>query len=178
MDYHYYQLEVVLANPEVKIDFNQKAGILQEAINLYNAKPMQNTKRLQPPVIDPTGCSFNVVLFSKKPLQFVGKAMRTFTNILLTEIADKDFINAVAKSGALFQYSTPLDEKEKEEALSSTNIRHDQLSDCELIKALIDYVCGHRDTNSTIYRRKRNAIEEMKKIAIEAEIIRFTGGLK
>lgn len=39
-----------------------------------------------------------------------------------------------------------------------------------VLKSLIDYICNKTDINSAIYKRKRNAIIQIKLIALESEI--------
>ena len=46
----------------------------------------------------------------------------------------------------------------------------DKISDVEILKALIDYVCNKSDSNSTTYKRKRSAMAQIKQIALESGI--------
>ena len=46
----------------------------------------------------------------------------------------------------------------------------DKISDVEVLKSLIDYVCNKSDSNSTIYKRKRSAMAQIKRIALESGI--------
>ena len=122
---------------------------------------MQNSKTLHDLTVSES-CVI-LTLNSDTPLKSVGRALRKFVCTLLNS-GDEELKNACTPSGALFRYTLISADAPAEEEIN--------VSDAELVKALIDYIALNRDTNSTIYRRNRNAIEAMKKIGVESGIIK------
>lgn len=51
------------------------------------------------------------------------------------------------------------------------NIDYAQIEDLDVIKSLMDYVYKKRDPDSTTYRKKKAAFEQIKKIAFDSGII-------
>ena len=163
-----YPVKIEIAKPQSSINLKNKEQLFLDAIKSFNesSDSMQNSKTLHDVSVSE---SYGILtLNSDTPLKSVGRALRKFVCDLLNS-GDEELKNACTPSGALFRYTLISAEAPEEEI---------NVSDSELIKSLIDYVCSNRDTNTTIYRKKRKAIEEMKKVAIEAGIIRFAGGLK
>ena len=93
----------------------------------------------------------------------------TFSIIIIKEIKDDDFINAITANGQLF--STKQLHKNEKETSMEFNIDYTQIEDLDVIKSLMDYVYKKRDPDSTTYRKKKAAFEQIKKIAFDSGII-------
>lgn len=159
-----YPIKIEISNPQSSININLKTKeqLFLDAIKSFNesSDSMQNSKTLHD--VSVSESYVILTLNSDAPLKSVGRALRKFVCDLLNS-GDEELKNACTPSGALFRYTLISAEAPEEEI---------NVSDSELIKSLIDYVCSNRDTNTTIYRKKRKAIEEIKKIAIEGGIIK------
>ena len=94
-----------------------------------------------------------LILESSLPLNSLGRALRTFSIIIIKEIKDDDFINAITANGQLFS-TKQLCKNEKETSMEF-NIDYAQIEDLDVIKSLMDYVYKKRDPDSTTYRRFR-----------------------
>ncbi len=127
---------------------------------------MQNSKEITISKIEVTHMILTLV--STLSLNSVGRALRTFSTILLKEYEDADFMKEVTTRGALFkavQVDDAFDLKHVDKIVL------EEISDLDLIKGLMDYVYKKRDLDSTLYRKKRIAMEEIKKLCIESGII-------
>ena len=155
-----YKVKLELQRADIKVDFLKIADNLIESAEEFSDAPKKNKKTISDIKVYENYITLN--LSSEAYLDSVGRALRGYTCLVLEN--NEALLACTTPSGSLFKYSLIADNKEAEEEI--------KISDSELIKALIDYVTSNRDTNSTIYRRKRNAIEKMKNIAIEAGLIK------
>lgn len=163
-----YEIELHLASVKPTLDLRKKEEIIRSAEKEYNNRSvhMQNSKEIKISKIEAT--HMILTLLSTFSLNSVGRALRTFSTILLKEYEDVDFIKEVTTSGALFkavQVNDTFDLKHNDKIVSK------EISDLDLIKGLMDYVYKKRDPDSTVYRKKRIAMEEIKKLCIESGII-------
>lgn len=163
-----YEIELHLASVKPTLDLRNKEEIIRLAEGEYNRRSihMQNSKEISISKIEATYMVLTLV--STLSLNSVGRALRTFSSILLKEYEDADFMKEVTTSGALFKavqindtHNLKRDEK---------NIT-EEITDLDLIKGLMDYVYKKRDPDSTQYRKKRIAMEEIKRICIESGIL-------
>lgn len=164
-----YELEVKLASAKRNLNLTLKKEIITDAIQRYNQRSyeMQNPKTIYLKKI--TDETMSLTLESALPLSSLGRALRTFSVIIIKEIKDIDFCNSVTPNGQLFstkQISSTLTEDE-----NHTFDDYSQITDLDVIKALMDYLYKKRDPDSTIYRKKKAAFEQIKKIAYESGII-------
>lgn len=164
-----YDLEVQLASNK-HFNLSQKKDSIIDAIQRYNHRSfeMQNPKTLTLKKIGDK--EMHLTLESALPLNSLGRALRTFSTIILKEIKDIDFCNAVTPNGQLFS-TTLLSDSPIENENTSFN-DYSKISDLDVIKSLMDYVYKKRDPDSTIYRKKKAAFEQIKKIAFESGIIK------
>lgn len=159
---NYYDVTLALAKPNSKLSLKDKEKVFDTAIIEYNSKPMQNPKNITK--LQLTEAFLRIRLESALPLNSTGKALRTFSKILLN---DSDFINQVTPNGQLFSTiassSTPAEQIPTQDSVDVNTI-----TDVELIHSLIDYVFLRKDSDSTIYRTQKKAMQEIKKIAVTA----------
>lgn len=158
-----YSVKMEPQRIDIKIDFSCYQAIIEDSVKDFNETPKKNVKIISDMVI--TTSYLTLTLTSEAPLESVGRALRSFTAIILEK--EKELISFCTPGGSLFRYTLIKEENEifKEDSA-------EKISDAQLINALVDYVCANRDTNSTVYKKKRMAIEEIKKIAKEAGIVK------
>ena len=154
-----YKVKLEAQRADIRIDFLRIQESLRECSENFNDTLKKNKKLISNLEVYENYITFT--LSSEAYLDSVGRALRGYTCLVLKK--NEELLECTTPSGSLFKYSLIVDKKDAEEEI--------KITDSELIKALVDYVTSNRDTNSTIYRRKRNAIEDMKKIAIEGGII-------
>lgn len=162
-----YEVEVQLATTQKKFNLKDKRIIINDAIQRYNNRSyeMQNPKKLKLQEIKED--SIFLILESSLPLNSLGRSLRTFSIIIIKEIKDEDFVNAITANGQLFSTKR----LNKKETSMESNIDYAQIEDLDVIKSLMDYVYKKRDPDSTTYRKKRAAFEQIKKIAFDSGII-------
>lgn len=162
-----YNVSLTLAKQNATISLKNKEAVVNHAIEEYNALPMQNPKHIIKVEISET--YLRIRLESALPLSSPGKALRTFSKILLS---DPDFSSQLTPNGQLFRTAeaseTPPDQIDQKESVDA-----DSITDIELVHSLIDYVFAKRDPDSTIYRTKKKAMQEIKKISLAAGLIRL-----
>lgn len=165
-----YEVEIQLATTHKKFNLTDKRDVIDDAVQRYNSRSyeMQNPKTLK--LKDINDDSIFLTLESSLRLSSLGRALRTFSVIIIKEIMDNDFINAITANGQLF--STKQLCKNEKETDMNVNIDYAQIEDLDVIKALMDYIYKKRDSDSTIYRKKRAAFEQIKKIAFDSGIIK------
>lgn len=161
-----YSVKLTLSNPKTSIDFSTKKDLLLSTFDAYNENSafMANRKTLSNMKIAKN--EIVIELTSQHRLTTVGRAMRSFTSLLI-EQDDKDFSSAITASGALFTYTVlneiAVDEQPQDQI--------SKITDADLLKGLIDYVCSNRETSSSLYKKKRDCIQEMKRLAVASGII-------
>ena len=158
MDYT-YRLTLALIDPEPITAEEER--LLLAAIESYNQKSllMNNPKKLK--IIQMRENSLVVDLSSTQALSTPGRGLRTLTAILLKSEA---FQRRVSPNGQLFRTV-----KIEQPCQDSMEGAIDQISDVDFLKALLDYVYSRKD--SSTYRKKKLAFEEMKKLAVSSGII-------
>lgn len=165
MNMYNYNLEVRLAKSNSDLDFCNKEAFIKKCISEYNntSYQMNNPKKLQFVRIENNKLYLNLQSLSK--LNFVGKSLRTFSMLLLQ---DEDFSNSVSPNGQLIR-AVQLSCDEDDVPLMPVSAEN--VDDLTFIKSLLDYLYNPRDLNTTIYKRKKSAFEQMKQIALEAGFI-------
>lgn len=161
-----YELEIQLAATQKKVRLADKKGTIAEAIERYNSRSfeMQNPKTLT--LKELSGDSMLLTLESALPLSSLGRALRTFSVILVKELRDADFISSVTANGQLFSTRRLSGGETEAQAVDYAGIE-----DLEVVKALMDYVYKKWEPDSGVYRKKRAAFERIKKIAYDAGML-------
>ena len=163
-----YQLGLSLVK---ELDENQKglderADFIKSQILIFNEKSLRsvfNPKHIGLGENDEkdfllTRTTLVVTLYSQEALNTPGKAMRLLSQLLITSDKPDNLSDLVwnKKLFRTFKVATA------EDGGSQNIIDLSGISDAELIKALIDFVCDKKDFSG----EKRNAIDQMKKIAV------------
>ena len=145
-----------LVNPDTDVDFRESpyADIIQKSC------PKNVT------ISDMGKISFHVRLTSRTELKVPGRALRTFSVNLVRHPAFHNLL----WNGHLFKTSPTASLEEAPEQEDS--IDPETISDTEFLQALVAYFLRKTDPDSAVYRKKRDAVLLMKKIALEAGMIR------
>lgn len=160
-----YLIGIRLATPDSSIQLNQEpfSSAIFSAIEEYNSRSelAPNPKNISLKSDNFFEDSFIITLTSEKELASAGKALRVFSQI----ITKSGTFNSYIKNGKVFS-TFPVMQTGKEQQI----LDPDKISDVEVLKSLIDYVCNKSDSNSTNYKRKRSAMAQIKRIALESGI--------
>lgn len=161
-----YPIGLRLVNPAPEIDFRLEPyrSIVQDAIVQYNRHLSSfNPKRIEEEPLYLGQSELAILLKSSVELNVPGRAIRSLSQT----IAHHPAFSSAVPNGRLFKtfpVSTP-NEDSKEVVLS------DSVEDAEFMCALITYFMKKADSSSTVYRKKRKAIAQMKVLAIESGIL-------
>lgn len=169
-----YQLGLALV---AELDENQKGldereNFMKSQIKIFNEKSLRsvfNPKHIGLGENDEkdvllTRTTLVVTLYSQEALNTPGKAMRLLSQLLVTS-DEPDNLSDLVWNKKLFR---TFKVASAEDSGSQNIIDLSGISDAELIKALIDFVCDEKDFS----REKRSAIDEMKKLAVECGLLR------
>lgn len=167
---HNYLIGLKLTHSNVSINFRDHIEFIQKCVDEYNK--VSQSKSLNPKFIelDQNDISTDAIvltLHSTNALTVVGKALRHFSQLLL----NNDGFKKCVVNGQLLK-TIPVSE------LSPTGsekqiVNVSEIDDIEFMKALLDYIYRKRDADSTAYRRKRIALDQMKQIALESGILKL-----
>lgn len=105
-----------------------------------------------------------ITLYTQEELNTPGKAVRLLSQLLITS-DDSDNLSDLLFDKKLFRSFKVATTYTADQSKRTIDIS--SFSDADLIKALVDFVCNPQDFSA----KKRNAVEEMKKIAIENELL-------
>lgn len=104
-----------------------------------------------------------VTLYSVLELDTPGKAVRLLSQLLITS-EDADNLSDLILDKKLFRtFKAAVGDSDETKAVIDLSA----VSDSDLIKALVDFACDEHDFSA----KKRNAVDQMKKIAIESGLI-------
>lgn len=158
-----YEMTLSLAKPGTPFSEEDRRA-LENAITEYNDKSiyMANPKQIQ--LLEIADSYINIKLFSTQVLSTPGRGLRTLTTILLNSLSSH-FTDRVTPGGQLFRVISI-----KKPAYESTMINPALISDFDFLRAIIDYIEKKKD-GSTACQKKKAAMGEMKKLAVEAGII-------
>ena len=151
--YHYdLTLSLALPGPEFSAEDRRT---LENGINSYNERSiyMNNPKHIS--LLEMGKNHIKIRLSSTQMLTTPGRGLRALTAIL---VKTPSFEGRVTPGGQLF----PDDCGGAPEAAA--------ISDAELVKALVDYLLERKD-GSAASRKKKAAVEAMKRLAIDAAMI-------
>ena len=114
---HIYTIKLAFANPNPTITFEDKSAVINKAIQDYNNRTfnMQNPKKIERVALEPS--ILTLKLESALPLNSLGRALRTFSTILIKEYQDPDFISQIASNGQLF---STVSSEETDQSISSS----------------------------------------------------------
>lgn len=169
-----YQLGLALVKDldENEKGLDERGNFIKSQIKIFNEKSLRsvfNPKHIGLGENDEkdvllTRTTLVVTLYSQEALNTPGKAMRLLSQLLVT--SDKpDNLSDLVWNKKLFR---TFKVASAEDSGSQNIIDLSGISDAELIKALIDFVCDEKDFS----REKRSAIDEMKKLAVECGLLR------
>lgn len=170
---HEYQIGLALV---MELDENQKGlderkNFIISQIKIFNDKSRRsafNPKHIGlgedgEKDIQLTRTTLLITLYTQEALNTPGKAVRLLSQLLIT--SDKpDNLSDLLWNKKLFR---TFKVASAEDSGSQSIIDLSGISDGELIKALIDFVCDKKDFSG----EKRNAIDQMKKIAVECGLL-------
>lgn len=169
-----YQIGLALVK---NIDANQKGldermNFIISQIKIFNEKSLRssfNPKHIGlgengEKNVSLTRTTLIVTLYTQESLNTPGKAIRLLSQLLITA-SDQDNLSDLLLDKKLFKTFkvASIDEISPSECIVDIST----ISDADLIKAIVDFVCNQQDFSV----KKRNAIDQMKKIAIENRLL-------
>lgn len=166
---YYYSLVIGIAKaktePALSRLFSEHDEAVRKAAEAFNRKAKANPKKLKDLHCDAQG-RLCAKLSSELALTSLGKAIRGFSQLLLQNEA---FKKAVTPGGQLLEIvdSRPIDVSDWGGAEESVGF-----SDLELLQALTAYVVLPKDADSSAYRMKKKAMEDIKEIACSVGILK------
>ena len=169
-----YQLGLALVKDldENEKGLDERGNFIKSQIKIFNEKSLRsvfNPKHIGLGENDEkdvllTRTTLVVTLYSQEALNTPGKAMRLLSQLLVT--SDKpDNLSDLVWNKKLFR---TFKVASAEDSGSQNIIDLSGISDAELIKALIDFVCDEKDFSG----EKRSAMDQMKKLAVECGLLR------
>ena len=169
-----YQLGLALVKDldENEKGLDERENFIKSQIKIFNEKSLRsvfNPKHIGLGENDEkdvllTRTTLVVTLYSQEALNTPGKAMRLLSQLLVTS-DEPDNLSDLVWNKKLFR---TFKVASAEDSGSQNIIDLSGISDGELIKALIDFICDEKDFSG----EKRNAIDQMKKIAVECGLLR------
>lgn len=161
-----YEMTLSLARPGAPLS-EEDCLALEQGIAAYNAKSiyMANPKHIR--LLETSDSYIRIELSSTQALNTPGRGLRTLTTILMNDSSSR-FAERVTAGGQLFRVVDI-----KQPPRENTEIDPASVSDIDFLKAILDYIMERKDS-STAAQKKRAAIEEMKRLAVESGIIAST----
>lgn len=160
-----YKYAITVSPQDAGLDFRKIETLIDAVTHCFNesSEHMRNPKKIVEYEII-SNSVLVLIVESECALESVGRALRGWTAELIK--GNEEFFSGFStRSGSLLKYYN------QKLISSKPALSVEEVSDADFLKAVVDYFLGNRDINSTLYRRKRDAIREMKKIALEADII-------
>ncbi len=163
-----YPIGLRLVKPSQRIDFRNepwKTSLLN-AIKRYNSSnSTYNPKRIDKEPLRIGKNDFVLVLRSSMELSIPGRALRFFSQCIAQDPAfDFDMPN-----GRVFNTFPAASVPEQEEDV----VLPDSISDKVFLQFLIAFFLDPADRNSSLARKKRKAVTEMKALGLSSGIIAF-----
>jgi len=161
-----YEMALSLARPGTPFSDEDRQA-LKQGIACYNEKSvyMANPKQIQ--LLEIADSYIHIRLLSTQILTTPGRGLRTLTTILLNDFRSR-FADRVTPGGQLFRVISV-----KQPTGGSALMNPALISDVDFVKAIIDYLVERKD-GSAACQKKKAAVKEMKKLAVEAGIISST----
>ena len=107
-----------------------------------------------------------ITLYTEEILNTPGKAVRLLSQLLRTS-DEPDNLSDLLLNKKLFKTFKVASIDNGSSGVAESIVDLSTVSDSDLIKAIVDYVCDQQDFSN----KKRNAIDNMKKIAIESGLL-------
>lgn len=158
-----YEMTLSLARPGAAFSDEDRLA-LEDSVAAYNDKSiyMANPKRIQ--LLEVGDSHINLKLFSTQALTTPGRGLRTLTALLLKD-ASSCFKSRVTPGGQLFRVVSV-----RQPDGEGASPQPASISDADFLKALIDYALERKD-GSAAAQKKKAAMGEMKRLALEAGIL-------
>lgn len=170
MDMYEYQIGLALVKDisEKQRGLDERKDFIISQIKVFNEKSLRsafNPKHIglgenNKKNILLTRTTLIVTLYSQEALNTPGKAVRLLSQLLITS-DNKDNLSDLVFNKKLFKTFKAVSTEDGEKNQSIIDIS--TISDSDLIKAIVDFVCDEKDFSG----EKRDAIDQMKKIAVE-----------
>ncbi len=160
-----YKYAVTVSPQNEGLDFQKMETLIDAVTHCFNesSEHMRNPKKITKYEVISSSVLV-LIVESECALESVGRALRGWTAELIK--GNEEFFSRYStRSGSLLKYYN------QKLISSKPSLSVEEVSDADFLKALVEYFLGNKDINSTSYRRKRDSIREMKKIALEADII-------
>lgn len=161
---HNYLLTIALPSSGPDFSEEDRRG-LEAGIADYNAKTLQmnNPKTIK---LQEMGKNYiKLVLSSTQILTTPGRALRALTTNLIKD-SSSCFKDRVTPGGQLFRVVAV----EQLDDCENGPVNPTSISDGDFVKALVDYLLERKD-GSAASRKKKAAVEEMKKLAADAAML-------
>lgn len=167
---HQYLVGLKLANSNASINFQDYTDLILACVEDYNKVGQSKSKNPKYIELDKSNISPDSIvltLYSTEILTVVGKALRHLSQLLLSH---DDFKKCTVNGQLLmtFPVSAVAPGGSEKQIISISEV-----DDIEFMKALMDYIYKKRDADSTAYRKKRIALDQMKQIALESGILKI-----
>lgn len=169
-----YRIGLVLVKP---IEAEERGLVDRENFILKQIRAF-NEKSLRSPInpkyiglgennddnIQITRTTLSVTLYTRESLTVPGKALRLLSQLLITSNEEDNLACFVTEQKLFrtFKVATPNGANALDDIVDIS-----EFSDSDLIKALVDFACDTKDLSAL----KRNAVDQMKKIAIESGLL-------
>ena len=166
MTYFEYRVGLKLALPKPKKSLVEYKDFLYESAEKYNEVCSQRNNLKEMNILEIKSSKLIILLKSSLELTTPGKALRSFSQILLKN-------EKFAEEYLFTSYDIAKDLSETKKQKNS-NITAEDISDTVFLNALINYFLNKRgDQSTTKYLQKRKCINKMKILAVESEIIKM-----
>ena len=172
MTYFEYRVGLKLALPQPPKSLVEYKDFLYESAEKYNEVCSQRNNSKEINILEIKSNKLVILLKSSLELTTPGKAIRSFSQILLK---NEKFAEEYLFGKQLFtSYDIAKDLSETQKQKNS-NITAEDISDTVFLNALINYFLNKRGGNqsTTKYLQKRKCINKMKILAVESEIIKM-----
>lgn len=169
MTYFEYRVGLKLALPQPQKSLVEYKDFLYESAETYNEVCSQRNNSKEINILEIKNNKLIILLKSSLELTTPGKALRSFSQILLK---NEEFAEEYLCGKQLFtSYDIAKDLSENQK---NANITAEDISDTVFLNALINYFLNKRgDQSTTKYLQKRKCINKMKILAVESEIIKM-----
>ena len=158
-----YEMTLSLARPGTPFS-QEDRQFLEQAIAEYNGKSVYMANPKQINLLEVADSYIKIRLCSTQALTTPGRGLRTLTTILLNDSTSR-FADRVTPGGQLFRVINI-----NQPTCRDASIDPARISDIDFVKAVLDYIAEKKDGSSAC-QKKRAAMEEMKKLAVETCII-------
>lgn len=165
-------LALVKSIDESDKGLDERKDFIMSQVQIFNEKSSRsviNPKHIgtgndEEDNIQLTRSTLVLTLYAQEEITTPGKAIRLLSQLLITA-EDPDNLSDLLLEKKLFRSFKVATAPGSDSSDKIIDIA--AVSDSELIKALVDYVCNQQDFSA----QKRNVIDQMKRLAIESGLI-------